>query len=207
LNNSPTFPTINAENADSSNKSSLVFETFGSFFKGVCNIDVSGNLSCTGTKSAVVPVDGGARKVALYAVEAPENWFEDFGSGQLSGGVDTITLEPTFAQTVNASVDYHVFLTPNANCKGLYVTAKTPTSFEVHELGGGQSNVGFDYRIVARRKGYENIRLADKTKQFESPKLHRVNAPGRKAPVPVKPARPGAAKLAAAEIQPVTTHK
>jgi hypothetical protein len=45
-------------------------------------IDVGGNLGCTGSKSAVVPVDGGTRKVALYAVEAPENWFEDIGSAQ-----------------------------------------------------------------------------------------------------------------------------
>jgi hypothetical protein len=37
----------------------------------------------------------------------------------------------------------------------------------VHELGGGKANVAFDYRIMARRKGYETVRLADKTKQFE----------------------------------------
>jgi hypothetical protein len=33
-----------------------------------------------------VPVDGGSRKVALYAIEGPENWFEDAGSTQLSNG-------------------------------------------------------------------------------------------------------------------------
>jgi hypothetical protein len=131
-----------------------------------CWIDTGGNLFCTGSKSGVVPVDSGSRRVALYAVEAPENWFEDFGSGRLSNGSAIIALEPTFAQTVNTGVDYHVFLTPNGDSRGLYVFAKTPGSFEVREQGGGTSDIAFDYRIVAQRKGYENIRLQDKTEHF-----------------------------------------
>ena len=81
----------NDESSDTSDRRSLA--TYGGAFGGQCVIDVSGNLSCTGTKSAVVPVDGGTRKVALYAVESPENWFEDFGSGQLSNGAATISLK------------------------------------------------------------------------------------------------------------------
>jgi hypothetical protein len=38
------------------------------------------------------------------------------------------------------------------------------TSFEVHELGGGASSVAFDYRVLAKRKGFENIRMAGKKK-------------------------------------------
>jgi hypothetical protein len=132
---------------------------------GTCSIDNNGNLGCDGTKSAVVPVDGGSRKVALYAVEAPENWFEDFGSGQLSNGSTRIKLEPTFAQTVNTDLDYHVFLTPRGECEGLYVTDLTPSGFEVRELHHGSSTVAFDYRIVAKRKSYESIRLADFTER------------------------------------------
>lgn len=156
----------------------LVLVTQSTNFPGVCGIDNLGDLLCSGSKSAVVPVDSGTRKVALYAVEAPENWFEDFGSGALSGGVAAIVLEPTFVQTVNTGLEYHVFLTPKGDCKGLYVANETAAGFDVREIGGGQSNVRFDYRIVARRKGYESIRLADKTQQFEPPKLHPVNAPG-----------------------------
>lgn len=130
---------------------------------GDCIIDVSGNLLCSGTKSAVVPVDGGTRKVALYAVEAPENWFEDAGSARLANGSAVVHLESIFAQTVNSGVEYHVFLTPKGDCKGLYVANETAASFEVRELGGGTTNIAFDYRIMARRKGYEKVRLADKT--------------------------------------------
>jgi hypothetical protein len=186
LTTSPHHPTIFGDNEDASSASSLVLQTFGFHFGGVCNINVSGDLACTGSKSAVVPVDSGTRKVALYAVEAPENWFEDFGSGALSGGVAAIALEPTFVQTVNTDTEYHIFLTPKGDCKGLYVASETAAGFEVRELGAGKSNVRFDYRIVARRKGYENIRLADKTVEFAPPNLHRVNAPAKPRPSPLE---------------------
>jgi hypothetical protein len=122
-----------------------------------------GNIGATGTKSSVVPVDNGARQVALYAVESPGVWFEDYGSGKLVSGVATVKIDPTYAQTVNTGVEYHVFLTPDGDCDGLYVTARTATSFEVRELHQGRSNVAFDYRIIAVRRGYETKRLADVT--------------------------------------------
>ena len=74
-----------------------------------------------------------------------------------------IQLEATSVQTVNTAMEYHVFLTPKGDCRGLYVSNETQTGFEVHELGGGKSNVASDYGIVARRKGYESIRMADMT--------------------------------------------
>ena len=139
-----------------------------------CVINSFGDLTCTGTKSAAVDVAG--RHRALYAVESPENWFEDFGSAKLSLGVETVKIDSVFGQTINSTMDYHVFLTPNGDCKGLYVSKKTPTSFEVRELGGGQSSVSFDYRIVARRKGYESVRMADVTLKLKP----HVSKPPRK---------------------------
>jgi hypothetical protein len=129
---------------------------------GYCNIDASGDLQCSGTKSAVVNVPD-HRKVALYAQESPQNWFEDFGSATLVAGSAVVSLDPGYLQTVNTEMEYHVFLTPDGDCRGLYVAQKTPTSFEVRELGGGSSHVPFDYRIVALRRGYESVRLADMT--------------------------------------------
>jgi hypothetical protein len=160
----------------STSSGDLVLSTLGATFNGYCNIDVNGNLGCSGTRSAVVPVDGGARKVALYAVESPENSFEDAGSGQLTNGSAVISLESTFAQTVNTEMEYHVFLTPKGDCEGLYVSNETGAGFEVHELRHGHSSIGFDYRIMAKRKAYENIRLGDKTKQF-APRPKRTEGP------------------------------
>jgi hypothetical protein len=67
---------------------------------------------------------------------------------------------------VNTGSEYHVFLTPQGDCRGLYVSNKSAAGFEVHELGGGQSNVAFDYRIIALRRGYEDLRLADMTEKM-----------------------------------------
>jgi hypothetical protein len=136
-----------------------------------CNIDPNGNLSCSGTKSAVVPIDGGPRKVALSAIESPKNWFEDFGSAQLSRGAAVVAVDPEFAQTVNTETDYMVIPVPNGDSKGLYVTNKTPKSFEVRELGGGTSSIRFDYRIVVLRKNYENVRFADHTNDPDPRKM------------------------------------
>ncbi len=164
--NNANVATGSFENDETTNVGSPVLATHGPHFAGICLMDVSGNLACNGTKSAVVPVDGGSRQVALYAVEAPENWFEDAGSARLSHGAAVVRLEPTFAQTINGGLEYHVFLTPKGDCKGLYVTNETADGFEVRELGGGTASVAFDYRIMARRKGYESVRLADNTERF-----------------------------------------
>ena len=83
------------------------------------------------------------------------------------GGAAHIDLDPIFAQTVNTNVPYRVFLTPGGECKGLYVSQKSATSFDVRELGGGNSNIAFDYRIMAKRNGFENARLADVTKKYQ----------------------------------------
>ncbi len=180
-NNADNIATGLFENNETTDFQGPVLIAHGTGYDGTCLMDVSGNLDCTGSKSAVVPVDAGSRMVALYAVEAPDNWFEDIGSGQLANGSAVVQLEPTFAQTVNSGVEYHVFLTPNGDCKGLYVANKSASSFEVRELGGGKASIGFDYRIIARRKGYERIRMADKTKVFSAVKAHD-QLPHRPAP-------------------------
>jgi len=167
FNNSPSDePTAFFENDENTNSSYLVLDTYGGSYGGVCTIDVSGNLHCTGTVTAVVPVANGSKKVALNAVQSPENWFEDAGSGQLSAGEAVVNIESVFGETVNTGVEYHVFLTPNGDCKGLYVAQKSAASFVVRELGGGTSSIAFDYRIMAKRRGFEQVRLADKTEQF-----------------------------------------
>jgi hypothetical protein len=197
------FGTVFVENFTTSNPTVPVFTAFGEGFGGVCNIDVSGNLGCTGSVTAVAPVDGGTRRVALYAIEGPESWFEDIGSGQLTNGAARVELDSTFAQTVNTQLDYKVFLTPNGDCRGLYVTQKATTSFEVHELGGGNTNVTFDYRVVAKRRGYENLRLADETKRFNAreSELKSLRHPTRPL-ASSNPGSPWTAKKLRARAQP-----
>lgn len=193
-NNGVSYAALSAINF-SSDTSAIVFSASGTGAgSGFCITEVNGNLFCTGSKSAVVPVDGGSRKVALYAVETPDNWFEDAGSGQLSGGTAVVNLEPLFGQTVNTDVEYHVFLTPKGDCKGLFVADESPKSFVVRELGGGTSSVEFDFRIMAKRKGYESIRLADKTRQFSDQQTRLKKMPYARPSNSVPQIRPVAAK-------------
>src|SRR5260370_15047432 len=81
----------------------------------------------------------------------------------------------------------------NGEWKGLFVTNKTPTSFEVRELGGGTSNIQFDYRIVALRKNYESVRFADHT-NYPDP---------RKMMERMKSARPQARPASANKVAPL----
>jgi hypothetical protein len=177
FNNSDLLETAGFENDETSDNVAAILTTYGRNFGGQCLIDVSGNLGCNGTITAVVPTGGGSRQLALNAISSPENWFEDAGSSQLSHGEAVVNIESVFGETVNTGVDYHVFLTPNGDCKGLYVAQKSPTSFVVRELGGGTASVAFDYRIMAKRKGYEQIRLADKTKEMNAPRPKRTEGP------------------------------
>ncbi len=119
-----------------------------------------GDFIATGTKSALVETASYGKR-ELYAVESPENWFEDFGAAQLIHGRALVKLEPIFAQTVSTEAEYHIFLTPKGDCQGLYVAGQSANSFEVRELGHGKGTVAFDYRVIAKRKGYERARLAE----------------------------------------------
>jgi len=117
---------------------------------------IDGDFVATGTKSAVVTL-ADKSEVALYVVESTANWFEDFGHASITNGVAIVQLDPLFTQIVNTDFAYHVFLTPNGNCNGLFIARKSTNAFEVRELGGGKSNIEFDYRIVARRRGFEKV--------------------------------------------------
>lgn len=117
-----------------------------------------GNIGATGTKSAVVEAAPGDWR-HLYAMESPDVLFEDVGTGRIVHGRAVITIDPTFARTVSLDVPYQVFLTPRADC-ALYLVETTSRTFAVGVVGGATPDLAFDYRIIAKRRGYEDIRLA-----------------------------------------------
>ena len=129
---------------------------YAGYFDG--NIYISGSFVATGTKSAAVYTDQGPR--LMYAEESTQNYFSDQGTAQLKNGAAVIQIDALFAQTVNLSGVYQVFVTPrSATSAGLAVINQGPTSFEVRELNKGVGNYSFDWRITALRKGYENTRM------------------------------------------------
>jgi len=146
----------------------------------------NGDTWSAGTKGALVDTEEFGERT-LYAMESPEVWFEDFGTAQLVNGQATVTIEPLFLQTINTEVPYHVFVTPLGDCNSLYVTNKTATSFEVRELGNGTANIGFDYRIVAKRLGFEDLRL----EPLDQPDTEVPGPGGRpNASVPIEESEP-----------------
>jgi hypothetical protein len=162
----------------------LVDRFYAGFFSGdvavVGNVIVVGNFSVAyGTKSAIVKhPDGSARQ--LYCMESPENWFEDFGVGELRNGHAHVQLDREFAALVRTD-HYHVFLTPHGDSNGLYVSDTQPHSFDVREQQGGQRSLEFSYRIVAKRRDVDAIRL----KPVQAP--DKLRAPVSPPPPPQEP--------------------
>mgnify|MGYP000191500637 CR=1 FL=1 len=122
------------------------------------NLYVQGNMRVTGAKNAVVNIDG--KKRLIYCQESPEVWVEDFGSGKLVNGRAHIELDPTFLKTVTINEEHpmQVFIQLYGDCNGVYVV-RGKTGFDVIELRDGKSNVEFGYRVVAKRKGFEDKRF------------------------------------------------
>jgi hypothetical protein len=126
----------------------------------VFSVDDLGNMMAIGAKSALVQTDNYGGRL-LYAIEGTEVWFEDIGSAVLAEGKVEVVIDPVYAQTVNLD-DYQVFITPVSNVPViLYVAEKSPTSFIVQgvTLDGEPAACDFDYRIIAKRLGYETVRL------------------------------------------------
>ncbi|HYU17923.1 MAG TPA: hypothetical protein VEQ11_04440 [Chloroflexota bacterium] len=129
---------------------------------------VVGDFTATGgAKSAAVPHPDGTHR-RLYCMESPESWFEDAADGKLVNGRAQVTLDPDFAVVVHND-KYLIYLTPEGDCKGLYVSSKNASGFEVRELQGGTSSLSFNYRVMARRK------------DIPGPRLEKI-----KLPVPIK---------------------
>jgi hypothetical protein len=150
------------------------------------DVVVNGTFSAF-VKNGVVAFPDGSQRV-LHCMESPEHWFEDFGSAKLTRGRAVVKLDADFAKVIKRG-DYRVFVTPEGDCRGLYVRRKRTNSFEVRELTGGKSSVAFSYRIVGRRKDIKQHRRFAK---FDP----RLPLPTGAARAPRKPA-PTAAGLRA----------
>lgn len=89
----------------------------------------------------------------LFAPEAPEIVFQDFGVGKLISGQVRILLDPVLKGSLHIDNEHplKVYVTLEGDCNGIYVTDKSANGFTVKELQGGTSNVSFSWQIVASR--------------------------------------------------------
>ena len=116
------------------------------------NLGVLRKIIGPGTVNTIVNDQDGNR-VALSCPEAPENLFQDYGSGQLVNGRASIALDPILTKNivVNDAHPLRVFVQVEGDCNGVYVTNKTGSGFEVVELTGGNSNAPFTWTVTANR--------------------------------------------------------
>lgn len=120
---------------------------------GYCVIDYLADLGCTGVISGAlrgVHRNSERRRVLTYASESAAATIEDAGEARTFNGVANVMIPSDLASVIDRSSDYYVFLTPLGDTRGLYVSIKTASGFQVRENERGRSNVAFDYRIVAR---------------------------------------------------------
>jgi len=145
----------------------------------------SNGLAGSGPKSCVVKTSRGP--TLLYCQESPENWFEDFGEGQLVNGRCHVELDPVFLETVtiDAANPMKVFVEfDDEQCAGAAVK-RGSTGFDLVERLKGTTTCSFWYRAVAKRQGFEAKRLdvceAARTDSYLYPELKEKEQVEREA--------------------------
>lgn len=141
----------------------------------------AGNFAETGAKSASVPTTQGNQLV--YCTESPEMWFEDMGFNKLINGESHVTLDELFLETIyiDATHKPHIFIQDLGDTKGLIVTMDSDNKgFTVKEKKGGISNSDFSYRILAKRRFYQNQRFGvDANQPFENNLIKAKKLPAK----------------------------
>ena len=112
-----------------------------------------GNLSVSGEKSRLVDI--GEKKVKMNAVESAEAYFEDFGTSETDGeGNVYVSLDELFSKTVSTGCGYYVQLQKMRD-GNIYVASVDDAGFCVR----GTPYTPFSYRVTAKQRGYEKVRM------------------------------------------------
>lgn len=111
-------------------------------------------LSVWGDKQRVVRTESYG-VVGMNAMESATAVFSDIGSGILDEtGMGYVFITPDFAETVDLSHSYQVFLTQTSD-GGIGWVQKEFDHFVVH----GEPGTSFDWIIYAKQKDYTNTRM------------------------------------------------
>jgi hypothetical protein len=144
-----------------------------------CAIDPDADLGCSGKIQGadvqVRRVTRSGQHVLAYGSESTSATIEDFGTARMYAGVANVSFGRDFASTIDRNSQYYVFLTPLGDTRGLYVSIKTPSGFQVRETEHGRSSLAFDYRIVARPLGAKSDRLPLAPAMRTPPPMHRTH--------------------------------
>jgi hypothetical protein len=132
------------------------------------DLGINGEIYTSGScSSGCIARNSGApsRRVLSYTPTQTTPGIVDIGQAQAVNGRAYVPLSPDFANVVDPLAGYLVFITPEGDNKGVYVTHKTHAGFEVKECQNGRSTFAFSYRIVAKPFGVNRPRLPMETRQ------------------------------------------
>lgn len=156
-------------------------------------VDYGGNEHLSGTlttaKGGPYVRATGSSGAALreYGARSTAPTVEDVGEAALVDGRAYVPVDARFSDVLDRRVAYHVFVTPEGDCNGLYVTQKSAAGFAVRELRGGRSSLAFEYRIVAKPLDEDGARLAAMPREAPMPS-DGVSLKARShIPVPLSP--------------------
>jgi hypothetical protein len=136
---------------------------------------LKGSLTIDGSPLSRTAVSGGG-DVTTFGERSSTPTLEDMGEANLVRGAAYVTIDPAFAATMDRSAKYLVFLTPEGDSHGLYVTAQSNRGFAVRENGGARSSLAFNFRIVAKPYATSAARLPALA---APPKIPAMTAPTR----------------------------
>jgi hypothetical protein len=144
--------------------------------------DVFAHSYNTGVAANVLQRTSTGQTVKTFSNQSAVPTLEDFGRAQLINGVANVRLERTFASAIDRNATYMVMLTPEGDCRGLYVAQQTSTDFTIRELQGGRSTISFNYRIVAKPYDSTPSRLPSAAKELAD--AARIGSPRIRVPQP-----------------------
>jgi hypothetical protein len=121
-------------------------------YVGINSSGTSYKIIGDGTVSTLIRDSDNNNRI-LFAPEAPEILFEDYGVGQLVNGRARVTIDPLLSTAIHVSKEHpmKVFIQLEGDCKGVFVTDKSAEGFTVKELDNGNSTVPFSWHIAANR--------------------------------------------------------
>jgi len=134
----------------------------------VSALGVMGAITVTTSGAAVAASSSGPRSQAVvelssgWAVSVPGVHVEAVLSAvnvEIVDGSAEVALDPKFANVIDKNAGYLVSVTPEGDCRGLYVAHRSTHGFSVRELQGGHASVSFEYRIIAKEFGVNEPRL------------------------------------------------
>ena len=139
------------------------------------NVTIAGQLTTAGSchvGCAVSHMPGA--HIVSYAPQESQPTMEDFGDAQLVAGQAYVRLDQRFADVIDDTTGYLVFITPEGDNNGLYVTEKSMSGFAVRESRGGHATIAFSYRIVAKPYGSAAARLPMIVTRHRAATPHRL---------------------------------